>query len=312
MNRIDLLRELGVEVYHETDWRGTPGVDREEFELPDKVRGVRPNFTPEQWCSLAMREGSSYVGGCCGNMSALQDTINMVFRDGGFIDAADLLEIAGWAHGHDGFELFGSMDDETFERKVETAKHFREQIDGREVMVDPWALLGLIYNGVEPMLTPNSTNVPGDGGRAADTEHYDVAVLERTLMRMTWADLFDREGDELAQHEANMQVLRARALPVMRSLVARMEESGVDFDGWAIVNPETDEVLSNGRGLCLYPEREQAEQVVEQWSRWADEERERLAKDPKRKESLAFWDGRASEIVRATVTVGDGLKVVRN
>jgi hypothetical protein len=46
------------------------------------------------WINLCMQGGDSYVGGCCTAFSCLQDSLNRIFRDGGFITVSELEFIA--------------------------------------------------------------------------------------------------------------------------------------------------------------------------------------------------------------------------
>lgn len=313
--RVKAIMDLGVVVGHEDEWTGTPGVDRTQWKLLDTVAGVNLSsfITPAMWVEIAQREGSAYIGGCCGNMSQLQDLINGIFRDGGWCEGHDLLEIGRICRGHDGFDEFDPMDDETFDKWISV---WRNHIgNSRTGELDPWKVMGIVYNAVEPHLKPNSMKVPHNGGyiKQKSEEEYIVGVLHDTLSRLHWADLFARHDDEedKPQHEANRKVLKAKLLPVLRQLADLLEESGVELDGFALVDPAKREVLSDHHGLCLYTTRADAERVQALWARWADEERERRQKNPDRykPDDPNFWDARKSEIVRATVTAEEGLLI---
>lgn len=315
--RVQALMDLGVIIGHESEWTGEPGVDRTCWELLDSVRGVNLSsfITPAMWVEIAQREGSAYVGGCCGNMSRVQDEINAVFRDGGWADGRNLLLIGESMREHDGTDsAFREMDDEDFGKMIESWRKAREK--DPDALLDPWKLIGVVYAAVEPFLTPSSIDVPKAVRWTGEEDHL-VGTVHNTLYRMDMADLFARdEEDEQAQHQANQALLKARLLPAMRRLTELIEAAGVGLDGFALINPENGEVFSDHRGLCLYQTREQAERTRDQWTRWAKEEakrrEDRLRRDPDADVSDDyFWDGRKSEIVEATVTVEDGLKVKR-
>src|ERR1035437_7587895 len=112
--RVELLRGVGVIVTHDEKWVGEVGKGRHPEPLLGTILATYLPLSPAEWCSLAMREGENYVGGCCGNMSALQDVINGVFRDSGTVNSATLLSIAELALDHDVFEEFSPLSDEEF------------------------------------------------------------------------------------------------------------------------------------------------------------------------------------------------------
>src|SRR4051794_23424452 len=103
--------------------------DKGEYDsVPDTVERVHFPWTDSDWCYVAMRERDGYVGGCCGNMSLLQDHINGVFRDGGYADSHDLLTIGQLARDHDGFDDFAPMDDDQFIAAVARWKQAQETL----------------------------------------------------------------------------------------------------------------------------------------------------------------------------------------
>ena len=312
--RVSMIEALGAKVTYEDHYVGE-GKERHRETIWDKVRYVHLPLSAEEWAQLAMREGPFYVGGCCSNMSLLQDIVNGAFRDGGGIDGPDLLQMGELARGHDGFEYFEPMDDERFFTVYMLWKGVQEDGLPEGQIADVWAKLGLVYNAVEPGLTPRSYERPGDAGHWDPLRHrFHVASNE--IAAMDWFDLFSPsdDPDEVAQHEANRRVKQARLLPQLREIVALIEAEGVDFEGFAIIKPDG-EVLSDNRGLCLYPDRAHAERVMELWARWAKEEQERQDKWKAEGRELTtrdtFWQDRKAEIVPATVTVVDGLRIHR-
>ena len=61
-------------------------------------------FTPDDWWELCTREGSEYMGGCCGNMSLAQDYLNGIYRDGGWVSRLNFHLFIESLKNHDGFE----------------------------------------------------------------------------------------------------------------------------------------------------------------------------------------------------------------
>lgn len=304
--RIEAIEALGARVNYDYEYVGK-GEDRHRVELPDKIVSVHIPLTAVQWCAIAMREGGEYVGGCCGNMSAVQDEINGIFRDAGRAGSDALLRIGAYSRGHEGMEFFDEMDDATFDERLADVTSAAERTkDDPERMVDPWAIVGLVFSATEPALVPGWLDRPrvekDDGERRAA-----IRVLTHTLHRLDWAHLFedgpreDAEGKRLlgrASHAAARLLDLAKALQPTRDLLAYIEGLDETFEGFAIVEPGTEEVMSTYSGLCLYETREDAQWVLDIWARPREDE------DPHR----GKLEG---EIVSVRVSVPDGLVVQR-
>lgn len=307
--RVQAILEIGATVTHEDTWEGEPGVDRTRYVLLDTVSGVHLPLSANEWMMLATRDGEAYVGGCCGNTAAVQDVINGIFRDSGYVEAADLLYIGEVMYDHDGEDSpFAPMDDDQFAAALVQLEHAARAAQADDqIMVDPWFKIGIVFNAVEPMLKPRGWEVPQDKGRLGD-EHALISTLRATLTRMDWGDVFTRDDPEdVAQHEANRKLLQAKVYPLAKELVLLLEKEAIDFLGFAIVDPTTGEIHSDHRGLCLYPARENAERTMELWARYAEEEAQRLRDRDGEEAEQAFWTKRRAEIVPATVTLVDGL-----
>lgn len=292
-DRVRALEPLGVQVAHDYVYEGEVGVNRHRIDLLDTVHSVFLPLTPVDWCHIAMREGEGYMGGCCGNMGVLQDTTNGVFRDGGWADAGAMLTIGEMARGHEGFEeTFPEMDDDRFAELVQ-AWHDMPAEPPEGAVFDPWWKVGIVFNAVEPQLklarvdTPSTTFHPDRRSEDRDLLH----VVANTAGSMAWNDMFTRDDPEdLGTHELNRVVAQARLYPMVRRLADLLEGMGVAFDGFGLVEPGTDNVLSNMRGLCLYRERAHAERIMELWARDGDT---------------------PADLVSVTVDVKDGLVVHR-
>ena len=78
-----LLKALGVRFHQASEYRGECP-NRKEVTLP-LFRSVLLPLTATEWCDLCQREGPGYVGGCCSQMSYLQDRMDHIFGEKTYI-----------------------------------------------------------------------------------------------------------------------------------------------------------------------------------------------------------------------------------
>jgi hypothetical protein len=100
-----------------------------------------------------------------------------------------------------------------------------------------------------------------------------IRRLGSTLSQIEWGDLYTRDDPKhREQYELTRQVNVARLVDPVRKLNEILEGMDEALDVFAIVELGTDEVMSNGLGLCLYKNREDAEHVVELWRKQAGDD----------------------------------------
>lgn len=249
------LEKTGSQVYRATKWVGEVGIDRREEQTED-IRSVYIHMTPAEWCALCMREGSHYIGGCCGASSYIQDCFNAIFRDNGIMDARVLIELAGACRNHpDGFELFceEEMSQGAFDENC-----------------GAWDRLGIfekfatVWHGVRDRVKelPGSIELGEDLSKPKDC----VVVLQNGLQVLRWQDFFDKE--ESGQRHGNRAVLFARLMPAARVLVDSLNKMApAAFEGFAIFDRRLDNVASNGYGACFYRTEAEANEMVELWKK---------------------------------------------
>ena len=71
-----------------------------------RITHVNIPFSPEEWCWLVNRNQAGYVGGCCGEMSHIQDIINYTLRFGPIFSSENFRDLGIRAERHDGFDEF--------------------------------------------------------------------------------------------------------------------------------------------------------------------------------------------------------------
>lgn len=236
---------------------------------PNKISSVLLPLTDEEWCFICMRDREGYIGPCCGNTGAMQDIINSVFRDSGWIKSDDFLYLGIQAIGHDGFDEFSDtgIEPEVFLAKMHDAK-MRQGVISDEIGVrgDPWAKIGLIFTLLCDKLQPKKHGINGPG--LPETREKDcVTILSNGLNYLRYEDLFSRDTDIGKQTHANRLLLLARVIPVAKKVVALLDKNNEPFDGYAIVEVGTDNVLSTRMGLCLFDSEAEVHRIIDLWEK---------------------------------------------
>jgi|SRR5271155_1007734 len=254
MTRIEALEAHGVKlVFGEFPYEGTPRT----------IHSVFLALTPRDWCSIAMRDGSSYIGGCCGTSSAIQDEVNGIFRESGYADADALYTIGARAKSHpDGFKQWGFLGTMSEKRFTERAARWKK--------LGPWKKIGLVYQAVKDSLRPTSTLVEPivQEGRSDLDATREIDELYACIHMKHFA-LFlkpPEQAKKSGQNHANDVHTLAKMLPGARRLVAQLEANFTSWTGVAIVEKARPEVIThNGLGLCIYNTAEDAKEVMDFW-----------------------------------------------
>lgn len=308
MNRLEAIRALGVVVNHEQEYYGP--VPRQHRDREDTVRSIFIGdvVTSDEWVRATQREGDDYIGPCCGNTGYCQDVLASVYRDGGLIKNGDLLGIGVNLSGHDGYEEFRDPSDEAFAKLVETWKAslaLGPPPEGHYVAFGVWEKILTCYRALEPMLMYDNLETPGPTIRRDDDEYAetDLQLLRDALEYSSWHLLFTPTEEERDDHHIQYIEMLSRIKPLAASLYDQLVNQRTALDGFALVVPGTDRVLSNRRGLCIYATRERAEYVSEIMDRVRNEAEER---EHGRPEEVVL-----PEVVPMRVSVDGGLEVQR-
>jgi hypothetical protein len=287
--RCKYLKALGVEYRQEHEYRPEKP-PRKAYPLR-LFSTVKPPFTPHEWLALCVKEGQFYVGGCCGNMSAVQDEVSYVLRfDSGWFDCKKKLEGVVEAMAvHDGGELFKALPAPLDKCVRDARSSLRKIAKSRRLgkkAYDPWKLLALIWHIVKDFYAPER---PHPEARVTNTTRsaLDDAVsdLGRHLYSISIEHAFSgaagKDGDEVRNH-ANCLVRLARILPALKTLnehIDRLDPGPIE--GFALVRRASpDDVLVNGRGLCVFGTEDEAQKLIKLW---VQEDEEYESEGPKQK-----------------------------
>lgn len=257
-----LLQYSGAEISYENKWNDNDPPPRQSQKDYTRVRSIFIPLRPSEWCELCMRDGESYIGGCCGTSSAIQDIINGIFRESGYAEAQDLYDLGELTQSHpDGFEEDGFIGDLT-----------QEEFDERTSKWDtfsPWEKIGLCYQAVKDKIRPYPSRVEPivQENRPDLDEKREINELYGCIHYLRYASILQQEDDERGQKHANDIHTLAKMLPGTRRLLKKLESSLDSWTGVAIVEKDRPETICyNGYGLCLYKNKAEAKKVMALWN----------------------------------------------
>lgn len=268
------LDKLDVTYRKASKWVGEVGVDHKQVDL-DHIASVQLKLTPDDWCSMCMCEGDNYMGPCCGNMGAMQDVLNSVFRAGGWVSASDFRFIADSCIDHEGFDDFES------EEALETAL-----VSGLEGL-HPWAKVGVIWQAAQAVLyVGDNKELPIEVD--VSTLEDAVTVAYKHIMLSRFKNLW-RKDDDGGQSACNEVVDKSAALAALHTIYAELQKDKDTYTGYALRSKDG-ALGENFYGTCMYTDQSKAEETLRLWA-----ENEKF--------EAGFWS-----VAPFLVTVSDGFK----
>lgn len=255
MNKIiGRLEARGMKINREYEYVDTPK-GREKRDK-DGIETICAPLTPEDWCRMCMRDGDNYIGGCCGNTGVVQDILNSIFRDSGWIDWRMAEELCHAAANHEGHELLY----EKSEKKLLAA----------EEKWDELYPIDKLFLAVAAVKAKMRVHAPHKEGVDLENEGDIVSMLHKGVRYLDFKDLFNDKDDGPAkkgQKHGNTALCLARTVPAAKAFlgkVATMKE--LPFDGFALVD-EKGKLGENMLGVTIYTAREQAEETLGLWAK---------------------------------------------
>lgn len=266
--RKKLLDYLGVKYTLETEWKPK----RHTVNVFSTVDLLGP-LTPDDWVRLCMKEGSDYIGGCCGNTSAIQDIINHWFRfDSGRVNINDISDVMQALSDHDG-ESEWTLPKESLKESVEWAKENWDQLR-------PLKKIHIIWHIVKDNYLPK---VPMGYGDHLSEVDKAINVVEKSCRMISWDRLFGNDEDNADQKDANKTELLSRMMPALKILWENIEDmSPQPFNGFALFDINADSVCSDRLGLCIYRTEEEAKRIIDLWDEQEKEYEHEPPNDPAR------------------------------
>jgi len=266
-DRSTLLDKYGIKWTQDQEWRGEVGPNRKPHPIEVFQRVLLP-LSPVEWLSCCMSDGSNYVGGCCGAMSALQDRLNHIFRfDSGWASGRELAEMAQIIIEHGDFEGFIPWD--------KTADNFIpvDKLRVNTQYLNPWDKISLCWHLIDGFY---SAEVPHASHPDRTELQRSTYVLGNAMHYLSMCNLFENNPIKApdSQERANRATLLARVLPALKLLNDNIDQLDLGpVKGWALIdtNQGPDEVATNGFGYCIYAERTEAETLYQTWVREAEE-----------------------------------------
>jgi len=250
------------------EYRGEPGT-RAPVEL-DQFEGIYLPLTHAEWGALCQREGDYYVGGCCPAMSHVQDALEGIYRDDGYVKCEDLEEImtAMVHHAPEEEEQDASIPFDTEEDLVSLAARAKEQWAD----LDPWQKVAFAWHVVKTHYTPK---VPYAVHKDVPPLEEAFHVLSKCLTYFTLSGLF-HVPTELSTPASDTQrrstdtIMLSRILPALKMLNEHVMSLRLEpEEGFVIVDlsqgPE--HVASNGYGYCFYKDVEEIKKLMASFKR---------------------------------------------
>lgn len=254
--RKKFLDTLGIKYTFEEEWRPKdPPRSPHPLDIFKTVDLFGP-LTPEDWCRLCMREGTEYIGGCCGNTSAIQDIVNGWFRfDACYIKISELAEVAQAMAEHDGTDEWSELPKATLEESVEWAKDNWGSLRA-------WAKICMVWHIVKDHYSPD---VPVGYGNHLSELDKAVNVIGRTCQMIAW-DRITTNDLAGTQKDSSRIAILARMLPALKTLWDSIEDMAPEpFEGFAMYDLEVDSICTNRLGLCVYATMDELNKTFNLW-----------------------------------------------
>lgn len=221
---------------------------------PHKITQIQLPFSEKQWLHLCVREGAFYVGGCCAQLSLVQDEMNRALREAGWVNSLWLIRVceALKSHGDEGY-------DEPY--KAVSKKTFKG-------WTDPYFKLAYLWSILKHALSHDVPTSPQRG----DYEPIEWAVknVAQGVRNLDTHLLYERvlsSGRPMTPPaKAELTLSLAALLPHLKTLTERIKELAPDpFTGFGILNKEGVVVLS-AAGPCLYDTEKEAQEWFDDYA----------------------------------------------
>jgi hypothetical protein len=280
------LNHFGAKPVRQYEYRTQPDGTRQRFDL-DLIEGVTLPLSAEDWCSLCMSEGDCYLGGCCANLSEVQDFLNGVFRDGGYTKLSKLKDIIEILVEH------GDIEHEDYSFSLEPTEEMAEH--AKEAWTDllPLAKLAVVWALVRPFMTssvPTARTEDIDPKEALHVLYYGIRHLSSHLM------VNQVMGSD--EPDASQSLAMFRLWPHLKALYERFHELNPGpLEGWVLVDPTIgpEALATNEIGTSFYTDVEDIAGLVKEWQRLSDEHKDEYGADARNKfQTLAFRNARVS------------------
>ena len=227
-----------------------------------KIERLELPLTKADWWELCTREGDEYVGGCCGNMSHVQDHLNEVFREGGWVRGSTFREIMLALEEHGNFEdimkTFAELGTEDPAELLKRSKEHWLHLGPLNRLFLTWELVKSDLNK-ERVAVANVPNRP----EIEDAVH----LLARATYSLSWDFLITDSLQTTAQKALMYRNVVRRlgpALGVLYRNLKGLEPETID-PAFAICKRGTHDIMENSRGLMVYDTREEAETWVKEY-----------------------------------------------
>jgi hypothetical protein len=279
----ELLDKLGIKYrrshVYKTDENGKRGL----VDLPF-IHSLQLPFTANEWLRLCMRDGDAYIGSCCGQAGQMQDILNHIFRDSGWVEPDTFRELIEACIAHDGADhwMIGKLLEST-----------QEMLDGAALdkvdVENPWDKLVLLWNLSKDLLSVTSSERP-------HVPHTPVSGAWRQFLFFGSGLLWAVTEDD--KRHASNTLNKAKVWASLRVIYDSIEKDlGEEVVCFGIRN-QKGELAEGFRGSALHLTREAGEKFLNEIRKYAEED-----DNYERKFRYADWT-----VGKCRVTVASGLE----
>lgn len=155
---------------------------RRSTDTPLTISSIKPNWTAEQWVDLMSKDGE-WLPACCAHISAMRDIIFGAMREGGWLNAEEVITLIDLMHHHDGFDVM-FKDDYDLEAALSGST-------GNEgAPPDPWSQLVAVWPHIKDHMEKRDLDQCDD---ITDIEGA-IVILSRGVRLLDFAPLFQGQA----------------------------------------------------------------------------------------------------------------------
>ena len=253
----DTLDKLGIDYIRDDKYETNDEGQRVRVE-GERIKKVCFPLTPIEWVRMCTYEQDCYIGGCCGSASAIQDTLNHIFRYS-WVDAAEFRELVAACIRHDGAETWDKP--ELVEEALASVE--KEGKPLTEISIEqPWDKIVLLWGLCKDLLMIEKKEIP----KERDPVSAAIHNFAFSVYRLAWL-----RTDKDAHADTTLQ--QAQAWAALKVIYDDLHTQ-LDAEVRAFVLCNADKKPLDGyRGMDLFNTKEAGEKLLAELLKYHGEDR---------------------------------------